>query len=374
MHAPVLSIAMICLLVLSGCVKPFAPPVLQTEHRLLVVEGFINSGPGAVTAITLGRSRRLSDTARVHPERGAAVRIESSGGHNHVLGEAAEGVYRSQPLQLDPSLQYRLSITTADGSLYRSDFVPVQATPPIDSLTWQQENDVTLYAFTHDPENKTRFYRWTFTETWEYHTLIDSHLGFRNGQVFFRDSSNAVNVCWRTAASTDILVATSRQLDRDVIHRFPLATIPQHAARLGVRYSVLVRQYALTAAAFAYWQQLQRNTQSLGGLFDVQPSELTGNLHNERNPAEPVIGYIGASSVTEKRMFIRHSELRDWKVEESGASCGVQLIAPDSARFYLADGLYGPAYYVTGGGLAIARTACVDCTASGGNNLKPSFW
>lgn len=359
---------------LIACTKPYEPPEVNTDIRLLVVDGFINAGSGSTTTILLSRSRKLSDTVVNKPETGAQVWIEEEGAGSYPLPETAAGRYASLPLSLNASRQYRLRILTTESKAYVSDWVGVQQTPPIDSLHWQQENSVRINVSTHDPQNNTRYYRWDYTETWEYQSVYDAYLEYRDGQIIFRDSADHQKVCWSTAQSTDIVLGSSISLAEDVIYQAPVAVVPQGSSKIGYKYSILVRQYALTEPAFNYWKILQKNTQQQGSIFDAQPSQLVGNIHSVSDPQEIVIGYISASTVQEQRLFIRKTELTNWVSTDPGPLCEPQFISPSQAALYLSDGTFAPAYFTMGGGLAIARSECVDCTTRGGTNKKPSFW
>jgi hypothetical protein len=89
---------------------------------------------------------------------------------------------------------------------------------------------------------------------------------------------------------------------------------------LGIRYSILVKQYALTEDGYHYYQILKKNTESLGSIFDAQPSELTCNFHSLQDPTEIVIGFFSASSVVQKRIFIDKSQV-NWNFIYNGRSC-----------------------------------------------------
>ncbi|WP_461043643.1 DUF4249 family protein [Spirosoma harenae] len=58
-----------------------------------------------------------------------------------------------------------------------------------------------------------------------------------------------------------------------------------------------IRQESLSPDAFHYYELFQQQTQRTGGLFDTPPSALEGNIHNQANPDEVVIGYFTTSSV-----------------------------------------------------------------------------
>lgn len=357
----------------TGCIKPYEPPEITEAPSLLVVEGMLQGGNSSTATIKLSRTMRLGSTDSSAPEQGARVTVEGSAQERYVLAEGPDGTYSATGLSLQPSGKYRLFIETRSGTVAASEFVSFKQTPPIDSLSWKEdEGTVTVFLDTHDPQNNTRYYRWTFDETWEYRAAYDANAAYENGVLFFRDTTDLRYRCWQTSKSLNILLGASASLTEDRISAKPLIKLKAASEKLGARYSILVKQYALTKEAFDYWQILQKNTEQRGSLFDAQPSQLKGNIQNLSNPAEPVIGYLSASSVQERRLFIRYADIEDKYALAS--SCTVTIVSPDSAIFYMEKLKKKPAYFVTGGGLAISSEECVDCTLQGGTNVKPSFW
>jgi hypothetical protein len=143
-----------------------------------------------------------------------------------------------------------------------------------------------------------------------------------------------------------------------MISHQPVATIPQNDEKISKRYSILVRQYALTKEAYQFHQILQRNTQQTGSLFDPQPSQLSTNLHCLTNPDQPVIGFISASSVEEKIIFIKHQEVNDWNYPGITVDCSVIFTFQDPNDFLIfdyPDTSYGPYYFQSGGGMAVVK-------------------
>ncbi len=100
--------------------------------------------------------------------------------------------------------------------------------------------------------------------------------------------------------------------------RNQVATITKDDPKMDIGYSMLVRQYPLDQQAYTYWLNVQKNSQSLGGLFDLQPGQLPGNIHGVTNPKDPVVGYVSACSIAEKRIFISNSQLPGMAVEPFG--------------------------------------------------------
>lgn len=370
---------MALLLLLAQCKKPYVPVVFVSGDNYLVVDGFINTSPGGITTIVLSRTKNLTDTVVSIPEQNAGVFIQSAAGAVYALQETGnQGSYNSNALTLDANGQYRIVVTTAAGKKYQSDLVTAKQTPAMDSVTWLQDSKgVQLLANTHDPSGNTRFYRWQYVQTWEYHSQLETVWGIRNGVVYARDLTDQVHVCYNTTFSTGILLGSSAALSQDVISNAPIGTFLQNDTTLQYRASFLVKQYALTPAAYFYWQIIQKNSQQLGTLFDLQPSQLEGNIHAVSNGNEPVVGYISASTVTEKRIFINSADLQNWQSPPGSYNCQLVNVPQNPNNFLLVnvpDNSYAVWYYISGGPVVLAKNTCLDCTLSGGTNIKPTFW
>jgi len=363
----------------TQCKKPYEPVVFTRGDNYLVVDGFINTSPGGITTIVLSRTKNLTDTVVNIPERSANVVIQNATGTTWPLPETGtNGNYVSNALTLDNNGQYKIVITTANNKQYQSDLVPARQTPAIDSVGWRQDSKgINLYVNTHDPANNTRYYRWQYVQTWEYHSQLETIWGIANGLVYVRTPAEQVHICYNTNLSSNILIGSSAALGQDVISEGLLGTILQNDSTLQYRSSFLVKQYALTAPAYFYWQIIQKNSEALGTLFDLQPSQLEGNIHAVTNAGEPVVGYISATTLQEKRIFINNADLQNWQPAAGSYNCTLVNIPQNPVNFLIVDypdTSYAPWYYISMGPLVLAKKVCVDCTLSGGVNVKPSFW
>jgi len=370
-------------LLVSDCKKPFTPPAIVGPNNYLVVDGVINTGPNAVTIINLNRTRNLNDTIVTGiPELGAQISIVSQGGNSYPLVDSTgKGLYYSSPLTLDPAGQYKIEITTADNRQYSSDYVTPHATPAIDSIFYEQPNDFTLYLTTHDPANNTHYYRWDYLQTWEHDSRYQSPWELRHGQVWAKDpdsGSQQTDRCWTTTMSNTILLGNTTALGQDLVDKMPIITLINNDLRIDIGYYILVRQYALTKDAYNYWQLIQKTSQQVGTLFDLQPTQLTGNIYCTTNPNEPVIGYMSASSVQQAHLYVENYQLNNWPHYVYFEGCPTNYSArssPDDFHTYnYADTAFGPYYYITNGPLVVAPKRCMDCRRQGGSNVKPSFW
>jgi hypothetical protein len=372
-------IGLLVMLVLSNCKVPFDPVLKPSDTNSLVVEGYID-GAAPVT-FKLSRSRILSanDTAARKYESNARVIIEDDHQNTYPLAEVGNGVYSSNSiLALNVAYQYRLHIFTSDSKEYLSDLVPFKQSPPIDTTGWKlKDNGVQIFVNTHDPNNATHYYRWEYSETWEFHSTYNTTLKYLPDSNKIIPRTVPVLICWQSHNSTNILVGSSTKLSSDIISEMPLVYIEPHDRKLSVLYSIWVKQYALDLNGYNYLLAMKNNTENVGSIFDPQPNQTAGNIHCITNPAENVVGYINAGNSFEKRTFISNSVLPiDWN---QPMYCPLIDVPdnPDSLNFYFNGGGFGPiAHSILPTGAAAysaSYNSCIDCTLNG-TNIKPPFW
>ncbi|MGZ3752414.1 MAG: DUF4249 domain-containing protein, partial [Mucilaginibacter sp.] len=290
----------------SGCKKPYDPPAVAANGNYLVVEGLINSGTDS-TFIKLNRTIKLSSKSAPKSELNAIVSVESSTNSSYPLQELGGGIYGAASLNLPASAKYRLRIKTSDNKEYLSDFVETKTTPGIDSIPYNiQNNGVQFFVNAHDDKNSTIYYKWDFDETWQYVSYYYSYFKDVDNEPVIRFPQEQINSCYKTDQSHQVLLGTTAKLGKDVIFMQPINFVDAASGKISYVYSVQLRQYALTADAYNYWQILKKNTEQLGSIFDAQPSTAQGNIHCTSNPGEPIIGYISASTISRKRIYVDH--------------------------------------------------------------------
>jgi len=369
------------LMVLAGCVDPYTPDAISVAPSYLVVDGFINAS--GITEVKLSRTYNVKDFSSP-PVTRATVAVEEEGGPRYLLREGAGGTYASSPLTLDRNRRYRLRINTSEGKDYASEFVPVKITPPIDSVTWRTTPDgVSIYVNSHDDTGASQYYRWDYEETWETSPVISPELEYVSATRSLQPITTPFpHLCWSTEKSTAISLFKTTTLSRDLVSNYPLRDLPTISERFFSKYSILVKQRAMTRPEYDYWDQLKKNTENIGTLFDPLPSQLTGNVRCLSNEDEPALGFIGAHSVTERRIFISRAQLPGgWRVQHGYESClPVSTIdlafVRDVPAFFQSQFGPGsnrvPVAYGTGGLLASTRE-CVDCRLRG-TAVRPTFW
>jgi hypothetical protein len=383
----IMCISILCLA--FGCKKPYSPVVISNANNYLVIEGIINTG-GDSTIVKLSRTVNLTAAVSSLPELNATVVIQDDQNQSYSLKDNGNGVYVSPILNLDNTRKYRLSITTLDGKIYLSDYVPAVASPPIDSVGFKVvSNGLQIYVNTHDPNNHTHYYRWDYNETWQFHSKYESFYISNGSDVVLRTAAQQIYQCWASDIQTDILLGSSAKLSQDVIYQNPLEVIPPTSEKIESRYSIQVKQYAMTSDSYSYFTQLKKNTEELGSIFDAQPSQLTGNVHCTTDATLPVIGYITAGTIQKKRIYIDEIQLPgSWQPQypydclqdtalyvsksKPPENQVLQELIPLPNNNIICNPVLSPGS-PNPIGYTYSDAECADCSVRG-TLIKPSFW
>jgi hypothetical protein len=404
----ILGVALLAGMSLYACREKYVPEVEDINPNYLVVEGLINTGADS-TIFTLSRTFKLEKKAVVEPEKGALVQVESDAGITYVLPELAKksGYYGRPALGLDQTRKHRLRIRTKDNREYLSDFVESRVSWPIDSVTHDFRNDrFNIYADTHDPTGKSRYYKYHYTETWQYRAGTESFYKIENHQIKERVfPQDDIFNCWKSAPSQHVALATTENLTEDRLADAHVNSVANYSYKILIGYSILVQQTVLTKEGFEFWQALQKNTEDVGSIFDAQPSQLKTNLRSVTNPGEVVIGFISAGTVSQKRLTLStHKMVPHWRQSpevDPAELCDsnktqvlpgrnfdfttaigrseieTHLLIPDKPKYLL---IGVPQYYAVPGGFEIAKIfgttkwECGDCRLQGGVAAKPPYW
>ncbi|MBC8054520.1 MAG: DUF4249 domain-containing protein [Sphingobacteriaceae bacterium] len=371
--------------VIAGCRDAFEPMINAPATGYLVIEGFINSSVGRTT-IQLSRTGQFAQNGP-GPEARASVEIIGEKSNSYALKEKQPGIYESDLLNLTDQ-SCRLKIKTFDGKVYQSDLISRVETPEIDSVSWRRTSDgLRISVNTHDDSNRSKYYKWTFEETWEVRSVFTSLYKFvtKIDPVTKKPIIEAVErqpgeekllfFCWKSNVFDGLMLGSTAKLSRSVITQ-PVTFIPAESEQLGVLYSIEVEQIALDEKGYEFFNKLKTDTELSGSIFNRQPTELKGNFQCITNPAESVIGYVGFSSKKRKRIFISEVEAQ-WNY---AVLCEIPFtILPVSDTLKKYSDRYTPLYMepetqTTPQLLFVAGKRCVDCTSRNASNVRPVFW
>lgn len=360
-------VAVLIFALLAGsCVSTFIPETDENTEAV-VVDGLITDQPEADT-IKLFTSTPLGSKAKPVPIERCDVSINDDLGNSYTLFETKPGIYITNPGEFcgTAGRKYTLRIIPVDvsGKSYTYESVPMEMkpVPPIDTVWYEKtllssgdqyhypEEGCNIYLNTHDPTNRCSYYRWDFTETWEMHIPY---------QVPNR-------VCWISNRSGNIMIKDASVLTENLISRYQLNSLSNKTDRLNVKYSMLVNQYSLNEDEFIYWEKIQNVVEEAGGLYDITPVSIPGNIHCIEDPNVKVLGYFSVSAKASRRIFIEE--------DFTGRADLYRECPVDTVR----EGTEIPGFWVIitlplHKVVLTNNIQCYDCT-SRGTNIKPSYW
>ncbi len=357
----------------GGCVTQFIPDIDESKE-MLVVEGLITDHNN--NTVKLSKSLPLGEKKSSAPLSGCTVWITDDLNLRYDLSETAKGTYtmyaagvvgRKYTLHVNSNNAYPNRYTFQS---YPAEMLPV---PPVDTIYYSKvaskspppyENIIDncqILVNTRDPSNRCKFFRWDFTETWEFRLPFDKALN---------------KVCWITEESQLINIKSTAGLSQSEIQRYPLHYINNRTDRLKVKYSILVNQYSLGEEEFSYWEKLKAMTQDIGSLYDITPAVIPNNIYCIENPSEMVLGYFSVSAQTSKRIFISDNfrEQPDFYYDcVHDTIYGDYPVIPNlNVSVWILDYNYGPSANPPYTAITYTQ-GCSDCTVRG-TKIKPPFW
>lgn len=369
---------------LTGCIEKYYAEGDEFKSGTLVVIAHIDNTDDLQT-IHISRSTTLELPFK-DPVSGCHVEIENGEGSVSEFLENVPGEYQNMSLAqfLESGETYRLLIVTPDGKRYSSEYETMYPVPAIDSVYWFIEEHSTREPETYqegiqfymDYEielDSGRYLRWQLEETYEFHNPP-----YEYKEIFDTDRSfkplpaeSDWSTCWISNQLPDIYVKDLGNVEGEVYKSMPLNFVSNHSQRLKYRYSLLIRQYALSVNAYLYWEGMQNNLQSNGGMFDTQPSLTPGNICNPDDADEIVIGYFSVSETSLKRVFV--SNVPDMNIIEDPYFC-VPGSLPYS--FYRLSWEFLPYHLATlNGKYGSVDKKCLDCREyKNSSHIPPEFW
>lgn len=309
------------------------------------------------------------------PLSGCEVSVRDDFGHTYQFYESSiPGTYNSDTSEFRGvvgrkySLHINTNYATPTHYSYECEPIELKAVPPVDSLYFEKvlirEETPTsgavegcqIYLDTYDQQGDCRYYRWTYTETWK---------------IVLPYFQVAHPICWASYNSQNTDIKSTIVLSEDRVSRHPVTFISNETDRLSERYSILVRQYSMSQDEFDYRSRIRDVTQNVGGLYDVMPSSIVGNLFCVEDPNELVLGYFSVSARTSRRIYIDET----FKGLENPYIWCEEKRWPLDANIPMLNEYRWIIFYDTREGYCITTLDhnCADCTLRG-TATKPDFW
>ncbi|SFE96084.1 DUF4249 domain-containing protein [Spirosoma endophyticum] len=364
-------------LVPMACVDP-EDILLRGTVDVIVVDGTItNLDEPQLIKLNRSRADPVSGLFGVLPVTKASVKVRIDSAQTVSATETVDGTYRLPgDFRGQAGHAYQLQITFNDGTEYVSTQQVMPPVPPIDNVSIRFNATAfapgqypkgfragyTCQVTTRDPVDQHNYYRWDW-KLWEKQkwcrscyqgNYIDSvqENYVQNGVLVMvrravedcepipRDFSvtnfehwydfTCRTPCWDISQNATLHLFDDQLTNGGAVNGRQVAVVP-----LLTRQPALleIRQVALTASAYRFYDLLQQQTQKTGGLADTPPAALVGNVTNRANPREVVVGFFTASSIATARRFLDKKDatvLSYGAYDESG-----QIIEFDDELFFV---------------------------------------
>jgi Domain of unknown function (DUF4249) len=373
-------LVLLCL-ICSSCVEPFEPELEETQS-VMVISGKITDRPGRHT-LSVSRSSPYT-ISEFRPVEFCIATVSNQEGDMLEYTYEGSGIYSVDVPDsfLDVGDAASLMVLTPSMREYRSDYDTILPCPDFDSLYYEIQEKETIdpernvmgiqfYLDMSGPSTDSRNLLWQVEETWEYWaSLFGTHIWLADGtHKAYR--SYPIFKCWKSKPIDQLYTATTRNLSANRIKRMALHYVSNETDRLSVTYSIQVKQQSLSGDAYDYFQRLNEQAAESGGMYDIQPSSLRGNLYSVNDPEELVLGYFHAAQLREKKIFVHNNNLFEFYVPH--ISCEYQSIS----SYVAGGGINYPIYIYAPGPFLPTWTGpseCFDCRLQGGDTIRPLNW
>ena len=314
---------------ISSCISPYSiKPTKYTES--IIVQGMVSDQPGPYEVI-ISRSVPLQyQIEDVGALPGSTVIIEDDQGNREQLREKTTGHFYTSSLQGTVGVTYTLTVTTSDGSTYKS--TPEKLQPVGDLSLYGQflmvEPGITNNQITSNngfnvyldsqilPEQEGRvWWRWTGT----YHVQTSPNERVRlvfpdptpsdpdPSPFYVQDVPPCASTdhhpvctccdCWVSERNLYPLVSDVRFSNNGQSNHNKIAFVEVNRRTMYDKYHLEVQQLSLSQPVFDFWQKVAAQASSGSNLFQTPYPPLGGNMTVVTENATPVIGYFAASSI-----------------------------------------------------------------------------
>ena len=369
----------------SGCVEPIE---IQTEsyENALVIEGIITNEVSN-QVILISRTYELAESGP-SKERNATVQVIGNS-NIYEFRETEPGRYVSvQAFRAEQGVQYTLDIVTADGKQYSSEAEELPQSSDLNLLyaqknTYGGETGVAILVDVEGPQDTSGYYLFDYVETYKIVSPYQINLDLKviDGEFVEVEKTREEAICYTTEASKEVLLANTNAQAENDLNANLIKFIPRESYKTAHRYSILVRQFAISAETYSYYQTLRDFSESENLFSQNQLGLINGNVFSVSHPDEPVVGMFSVAGVSEERIFFNFEDFynRDDFLPNAHVECEV-LFPPTMTRpqrEWIGEQLeVGSLKYFgfeMGGGYRFAKSGCLDCTKYG-SNVAPDFW
>jgi hypothetical protein len=288
------NIALILLLAIlfNGCTEAY-PLITNRYEEVLVVEANITNELKK-QEIKLTKSAKFEDEVYLS-ESGAEVFITDDAGNKYNFTEDSEKYVSDIEFQAIPNTQYQLHINTKDGRSFESSPETLTTVTPMQNVVAAIEekddvNGVGIRVRSFDPTHTSTYYRYEYEETYKviapkWRPTKIEWVSSTNTPIFTPNSPDT-KTCYGSKKNIELMLQSTNSLKEDRVD-YLIRFIDDQNYIITHRYSILVRQYVESQAAYNYYNTLKKTAASGGTIVSpTQPGFLLGNLRAVNNDSK----------------------------------------------------------------------------------------
>lgn len=316
-----LGIFVLVAMCIYGCIEPFETTFEDFESAIVVEATITNKMERQRVFLT--RTYEFEDDG---PSAETNANIKVSAGENiYMFQESSPGVYVSQQeFAAQANITYQLLVETQDGRSYSSGERTLTQATQIDEVRATRitnnlgEEGIGIFVDSFDPAGSSVNYRYQYEETFKIIApnwipldleKVPPEEATRICDVRIVPDSYSGETCFRTDFSNAIIQTNTGDLEEDRVSNFMVRFVNRNNYIISHRYSILVRQFVQSNAAYNYYETLNEFSGNDSFFSQTQPGFLEGNVSSDTNRDEKVLGYFDVASVTEQRIFFDYEDL-----------------------------------------------------------------
>lgn len=369
-------------LCLASCVYPYEAELPEVQASL-AVEGDICLGSESAFAISLLQPLDVSvgDATYALPDvNSLSLRVESESGEVYpgtftmTDKYSANFAVDTRTASAEGGRRYRVCVDYA-GESYSSDWTALEGSCVIDNLNYSVSNEILNACVSLHSDDGSNHFRYRYDETWEYHSQLKATVYFDPETYNIFEYFGGANsyYCWNTNASRGINLATTEDLEVNVLENYPVLSFHKTDRRLSMIYRLDLEVYPVSEASYRYYEHLKQVSNFNGSLFAPIPSEMPGNLHCDSDESVPVYGYVAVVQPSSARLYIDNEKTHFYEDVQPRVT-QIQIDDIWEQVRYFTHKNYVPVNSDPMQGTWWAERRCVDCRMEGGNKNKPADW
>jgi hypothetical protein len=299
-----------------GCEDIYSPNIDEVENVIVADARIVNGRTD--NYVHLYKSLGFNEKGFDYPDvSGASIALIDSEGGEYPLMEIGEGI-SSVDCTLDPEMEYKLRIEYMD-NIFESDFEPVPNVPDLDTvygfpevkiIQTGGENDVNDFREKEGfqlytditTESELPYYRFTARKVLQYIYIENMGSEFLDEIYHYKWKSSFPQGTFNIAAPPEY--ANTNDIIKHPLF-FMEESVYMEEANFYAGWILILYQYGLSKSAYNYYNDLNKQLESEGRIFDPLYVQARNNLKCTSDPEEIILGNFEISTVTEHRYFIK---------------------------------------------------------------------